>query len=137
MVKHLKKEIQRVNEWSGPRVSGRVTHVIGLLIESIGPEVYIGELCYIYGKRDEPITCQVVGFKDQKVLLMPLGELGHIAPGAEVFPTLTIIVPAIACVEFRRGFDSRHHHDRLFGSPSEQCCRRQLPLRCREVLAPR
>ena len=83
----LRKEIELVKNDRGPRVSGRVTHVIGLLIESIGPDVFVDELCYIYGKKREPIPCQVVGFKEQKVLLMSLGEVAHIAPGAEVFPT--------------------------------------------------
>ena len=51
-----------------------------------GPDSSIGEICYIYGKCPEPIPCQVVGFKERKVLLMPLGDLTHIAPGSEVFP---------------------------------------------------
>lgn len=84
---NLKKEIERIKKWQSPRVSGRVCHVIGQLIESIGPEVYIGELCYIYGKQKRPIPCQVVGFKEEKVLLMPLGDLDYIGAGAEVFPT--------------------------------------------------
>ncbi|MCC5832890.1 MAG: FliI/YscN family ATPase [Chlamydiales bacterium] len=83
----LQKEILLARESGKPRVSGRVTQVIGLLIESIGPEVFVGELCRIYGKRGEEIPCQVVGFKDQKVLLMSLGDVTHISPGAEVYPT--------------------------------------------------
>jgi len=87
MNKLLEKEIQRIKQWSGPRVSGRVTHVIGLLIESSGPDSFVGEICYIYGRHAEPIPCQVVGFKEKKVLLMSLADANHIAPGAEVFPT--------------------------------------------------
>ncbi|NGX54655.1 MAG: putative ATP synthase YscN [Chlamydiae bacterium] len=83
----LKKETDRIKEWGGPRLSGRVTHVIGLLIESTGPQAYIGELCHVYGKHGKKIPCQVVGFKDHKVLLMSLGEVSEIAPGCEVFPT--------------------------------------------------
>lgn len=87
MMKFLDKEICRSKEWQGPRLSGRVTHVIGLLIESSGPEASVGEICYVYGKHVEPIACQVVGFKDRKVLLMSLGDMDSIAPGSEVFPT--------------------------------------------------
>ncbi len=83
----LANEIRRLKEWQGPRVSGRVTHVTGLLIESSGPSVAVGELCDIYGKQGQRIPCQVVGFKDQKVLLMSLGEISSIAPGSEVYPT--------------------------------------------------
>ncbi len=87
MNKLLQKEIDLVKKDLAPRVSGRVTQVIGLLIESIGPEVFVDELCYIYGKNGDQIPCQVVGFKEQRVLLMSLGSLSHIAPGAEVYPT--------------------------------------------------
>lgn len=68
-------------------MSGRVTHVIGSLIESTGPDTFMGELCIIYGKRGGTLSCQVVGFKERKVLLMALGDLLHISPGAEVYPT--------------------------------------------------
>lgn len=87
MAKLLGKEICRSKEWQGPRMSGRVTHVIGLLIESSGPVVSLGEICYVYGKHDQLISCQVVGFKENKVLLMSLGDMDSIAPGSEVFPT--------------------------------------------------
>lgn len=84
------KEIEKVNQWSGLRVSGIVSQIIGLLIESIGPYVHLGELCYIYNKHREAVPCEVVGFKDNKVLLMSLGEMTQIAPGSEVYPTGTI-----------------------------------------------
>lgn len=87
MMKLLENEIRLARANSPPRVSGRVTQVIGLLIESIGPDVFIDELCCIYGKKGKVIPCQVVGFKDQKVLLMSLGDVALIAPGAEVYPT--------------------------------------------------
>ncbi|MFZ0565758.1 MAG: FliI/YscN family ATPase [Chlamydiales bacterium] len=87
MEKLLKKEMAQVKRWEGPRMSGRVTHVIGLLIESMGPDAYVGELCYIYGRHGEKIPCHVVGFKNRKVLLMSLSDVNPIAVGAEVFPT--------------------------------------------------
>ncbi|MCH9625599.1 MAG: putative ATP synthase YscN [Chlamydiales bacterium] len=86
----LEKEIKRIQKHSGPRLSGRVTHVIGLLIESSGPEVFVGEVCYVYSRQKERVLCQVVGFKERKVLLMSLGELDAISPGAEVYPTGTM-----------------------------------------------
>lgn len=82
----LHKELERVKKWRGGRLSGRVTHVIGMLIESIGPEVFMGEICYVYGRKGALIPCEVVGFKEQKVLLMALGEMAQIAPGSEVWP---------------------------------------------------
>lgn len=84
---NLDKEIKKVNRWSGLRVSGSVSQIIGLLIESIGPYAHLGELCYIYNKYGKAVPCEVVGFKDNKVLLMSLGDMTQIAPGSEVYPT--------------------------------------------------
>jgi len=71
------------------RANGLVTQVIGLIIESIGPAAQIGEICEIrHGGRNAPtIKAEVVGFKSHRVLLMPLGEMAGIKPGAEVVAT--------------------------------------------------
>lgn len=63
------------------RLSGRVTKVIGLVIESNGPIARVGDLCHVKtsGNRDVPV--EVVGFRDNTVLLMPLGELDGIRAG--------------------------------------------------------
>lgn len=67
------------------RTHGKVQQIIGLVIESEGPGGNVGDLCFIYPKDGkEPIRAEVVGFKDDKVLLMPLGELKGIGPGCEV-----------------------------------------------------
>lgn len=64
---------------------GRVTKVIGLTIESEGPEVNIGELCRIKQLKGEGvIEAEVVGFKDKRVLLMPIGDMRGIGPGSVV-----------------------------------------------------
>lgn len=83
----FQKEMERVQKWPGSKISGRVTHIIGLLIESVGPSTSLGEICYVYNKFGDMVPCEVVGFKDNKVLLMSLGEMTHIAPGSEVYPT--------------------------------------------------
>jgi len=83
----LKNEIEAVRDWKGPRVSGRVTHVIGVIIESLGPQnVFVGELCHVYGRERKPILCEIVGFKGEKILLMSYGSLEGVVPGAEVYP---------------------------------------------------
>lgn len=70
------------------RVNGKVTQVIGLTVESEGPDASIGDLCYIYPlKSNQPLKAEVVGFKNNKVLLMPLGELDSIGPGCDVVGT--------------------------------------------------
>jgi flagellum-specific ATP synthase len=67
-------------------VEGMVKNVIGLTIEVEGIKAFIGEVCTIYNQKDRPILCEVVGFKDDNVILMPLGELTAIAPGCRVVP---------------------------------------------------
>ncbi len=72
------------------RANGLVTQVIGLVVESIGPAAQVGELCEIRhsGGRNSPtIKAEVVGFKSNRVLLMPLGEMAGIKPGSEVIAT--------------------------------------------------
>ncbi|HOO57546.1 MAG TPA: flagellar protein export ATPase FliI [bacterium] len=67
------------------RQIGRVTDVIGVIIESLGPEAAMGEFCTIYPRNgSDPIPSEVVGFKGDKLLLMPFGEMHGISPGSEV-----------------------------------------------------
>jgi flagellum-specific ATP synthase len=65
------------------RVSGRVTDVIGLIVEASGPGAPIGSLCAI-GPAERAIPAEVVGFRTGRVLLMPLGDLAGVAPGSPV-----------------------------------------------------
>ena len=64
-------------------VRGRVTEVTGLVIKATVPGVRIGEMCFIEG-RGERIVCEVVGFRDEAVMLMPLGEATGVGPDCEV-----------------------------------------------------
>ncbi len=79
------------------RYSGKVTKVVGLTIESEGPETHIGALCHIYGakhvgamsesrtsivsRQEKPVLAEVVGFREKHVLLMPIGDMTGIGPG--------------------------------------------------------
>jgi flagellum-specific ATP synthase len=67
------------------RQNGKVRQVIGVVIESLGPNMAVGETCQISYKRTaEPVLAEVVGFRDNKVLIMPLGELMGIGAGSDV-----------------------------------------------------
>ncbi len=67
---------------------GKVTQVIGLTIESKGPNAKIGELCLLYPNENErPIEAEVVGFRENKILLMPLRDLAQVGPGCLVIAT--------------------------------------------------
>ena len=67
------------------RHNGKVRQVIGVVIETLGPNMAIGETCHIHYKRTaEPVLAEVVGFRDNKVLIMPLGDLVGIGAGSDV-----------------------------------------------------
>ena len=67
---------------------GKVTQVVGLVIESAGPAVSIGRLCNIENRDNgQSIKAEVVGFRDDRILLMPLGTVSGITPGAIVTST--------------------------------------------------
>jgi len=66
---------------------GRVNQVIGLVIEGLGPVAAIGDICRIQLKgKGESIPAEVVGFRDHKILLMPLGDSRGIQPGDPILP---------------------------------------------------
>lgn len=63
------------------KVTGRVAEVVGLVIESNGPNSRIGDLCLIHTEQDGIVRAEVVGFRGDRVLLMPLGELAGVRAG--------------------------------------------------------
>jgi flagellum-specific ATP synthase len=76
---------QRLRAASTFRVSGAVTEVTGLLIASRGPWLPVGGVCQIHptdGSR--PMLAEVVGFRDEQTLMMPLGDLRGVGPGSKV-----------------------------------------------------
>ena len=66
------------------RSYGRVSKVIGMTVESTGPHANIGDLCQISSGAGSSCLAEVVGFRDGRLVLMPLGELSSVAPGADV-----------------------------------------------------
>ncbi len=85
----MKTLINEVAGLSPYKWYGKVSQVVGLMIESKGPQVSIGELCYItVGKNQQrKIMAEVVGFKDENVLLMPYDAIHDISPGSLVEST--------------------------------------------------
>ena len=79
---------------------GVVTDVIGLIIEANGPPVGLGVTCTIH-QGDKEISAQVVGFKKDRILLMPLGELHGVAPGATIMGPASISSPRSPLIRMR------------------------------------
>ncbi|MCD4813471.1 FliI/YscN family ATPase [bacterium] len=77
--------IDRVTQTADVRTEGWVINIVGTVIESKGPNVTVGEQCEISDtKRRKTIRAEVIGFKDNRVLLMPLEDAQGIGPGNRV-----------------------------------------------------
>jgi FliI/YscN family ATPase len=63
------------------RLSGAVVRTAGLLIESRGPGVAVGDFCEIHTRGGPVIRTQVIGFRDGLILSMPLEETTGLQPG--------------------------------------------------------
>ena len=82
------KYLNIIDKTNSIKEIGKITEIIGLTIESDGPKSSIGDLCYIYNSYgDKPTMAEVVGFKRDKILLMPLASPDGIHPGALVVNT--------------------------------------------------
>lgn len=67
------------------KVKGKVTKMVGSVIESLGPNASTGELCYLYPPENKRKICaEVVGFRDDRILLMPVEEAQGIRIGMNV-----------------------------------------------------
>lgn len=85
----LWQRVQYAVEQSNPVVArGTVTDLTGLIIEGNGPSVGVGTTCRIVQGPIE-LSAQVVGFRRDRILLMPLGDMNGIAPGATILSTGT------------------------------------------------
>ena len=64
---------------------GKVAKVVGLTIESIGPNAKLNDLCLIKSNsKAEPVKAEVVGFRDDRVLLMPYDDVEGVGLGSWV-----------------------------------------------------
>ena len=83
---NLKKFSEAINNCQSMRMIGKVVQMVGLVIQCSGPNVTMGDLCYVQSRLPdvEPVPAEVVGFRDGFVLLMPLGETKGIGPGCQV-----------------------------------------------------
>ena len=85
---NTEKYLEAIRSSQPIQMNGRITQIIGLLLESQGPLVELGELCTIHPRSvAAPVPAEVVGFRHDRVLLMPLGEMQGIGPGCEVRAT--------------------------------------------------
>ena len=76
-------------------VAGRVTRVTGLIVEARGLTVSVGELCRLAHGAGASLLAEVVGFREGRALLMPLGDVMGVRSGDRIWPTgRPALVPA-------------------------------------------
>jgi len=81
----LNKYRARLKELDPIQVQGKVTNVVGLVVESAGPACRLGAVCEIFTREGEPpLVAEALGFRERQVLLMPLEDMRGIGPGCRV-----------------------------------------------------
>lgn len=77
--------LQVAQDTSLVSVGGRVNQVIGMVLESLGPGIPVGSICEVsVFKGQGTVPAEVVGFREGRVLLMPLGEMRGVEPGSAI-----------------------------------------------------
>ncbi len=85
---------------------GRVVKVVGLTVESVGPPCRLNDLCRIRSKdHSQEVMAEVVGFRDNRVLLMPFDSVEGIGPGATVENTKEPLQVAVGDALLGRALD--------------------------------
>lgn len=75
--------VARIREINPLKISGKVTQIVGLVVEGFCPASTVGTLCEIIPLGGGPkVPAEVVGFRNSKALLMPLGDLRGLGPGS-------------------------------------------------------
>ncbi|MFZ7113241.1 MAG: FliI/YscN family ATPase [Desulfatiglandales bacterium] len=81
----LDRYLHRVASGQTIRAEGQVKKVVGTIIEGQGPAIPVGGLCRILTtKASEPVPAEAVGFRDDRVLLMPLSSCDGVRPGCRI-----------------------------------------------------
>lgn len=81
----LTKYEKLLNRINPIRINGKVSEIVGLMVEGNGPAASIGDVCGIVPVNgDTPLEAEVVGFKNGRVLLMPLQSIQGLGPGCKI-----------------------------------------------------
>jgi len=85
--KELKIIERRLDDVPQLIVEGKLRRMVGLTLEAIGCQAAIGTRCLVDSMDGEPIEAEVVGFAEDRLFLMPTGDLRGVRPNARVIPT--------------------------------------------------
>ncbi len=87
LTKKIDQSLSRIKSADLNRIYGRLIQVIGTTVESIGPPSSVGDFCWIHSNTGRRIPAEVVGFKENRVILMPFSNMSGIQPGNQVRST--------------------------------------------------
>ncbi len=73
-----------INACQPIRLEGKVVKAAGIVAEGLGPGLSIGSLCAIKDSEGLNIPAEVIGFKNKRLIIMPLGEVKGIKPGSRI-----------------------------------------------------
>ncbi len=84
----LEPYCRRVGREEPLHAFGKIADVVGLTLQATGPAMKIGDLCHVRPRGESlKIPVEVVGFREDRILLMPLGDMQGIGPGSVLIPT--------------------------------------------------
>ncbi len=84
MPRSVAQAVETINAAERFSIEGRVTRLIGAVVEASSLNVAVGEVCSISGPRMNSIEAEVVGFHERGIMLMPYGDISGVHPGALV-----------------------------------------------------
>jgi flagellum-specific ATP synthase len=88
----FRPELQTIAATEPLHPHGKVLQVVGMVVEASGPNAPVGDICLVHPddsghQREGTIPCEVVGFREGRILLMPYGDMRGIQPGSPVVAT--------------------------------------------------
>jgi flagellum-specific ATP synthase len=132
------KYSERVENSVLMRAEGRISKVVGLVAEGDSLGLSVGSLCLIKGDYGKEIKAEVIGFKENKALLMPYGDIRGISPGSRIIPLADAPVVKVGDELLGRVIDGMENvidgkgelnlteEYPLYGKPSNPMERRQI-----------
>ncbi len=86
MVSNLKDIRQNFPPPPSLKITGRLVRMVGMTLEVVGTYAPIGARCQILNGNEPPVEAEVVGFHDDRLFLMPIGDTHGLKPNAKVVP---------------------------------------------------
>lgn len=107
LAQHFSRLNQHLPQPPGLVVEGRLVRMVGMTLEVVGTYAPIGSRCLITHSHKSPVIAEVVGFHDDRLFLMPVGETHGLSPNARVVPLMGSVKVAVGHAMLGRVIDGR------------------------------